>query len=121
MRRHRPLISILLGLVLLAQGFAVSAAPRGIPVAKHGGAGMSAMAHMPCHMMKAERPVKQKPSCCNEVCPDMTTCALGTLATVAPLSVAVQKGSMVVPFLRVISASRQAPTSLLRPPITLHG
>src|ERR1051326_7884852 len=73
MRRHRTWISILLGLVLVLQGFAVSAATRA-PMAK-----AAAMADAPCHGHSDA--MKSRHNCCDESCPDMTSCALGAFAS----------------------------------------
>lgn len=120
MKRYRTLISVLLGLMLLVQGFAVSAAPRAMQAdATH--AEMTAKSEMPCHMKMGDSSGKQLPSCCNASCPDMTTCAFGHIAAVPVISLVLpETGREMSGFTSVRILTRTA-TSLLRPPITLHG
>lgn len=123
MKRFRTLLSVLLGLVLLVQGFAVSAAPRAkLPAETPASA--SVMADMPCHgqtAMHADDAGKKPPSCCNENCPDMTTCALGHLASVATVSLALPQSALTERRLTPVLAASRTLSSLLRPPIVLHG
>jgi hypothetical protein len=123
MKRFRTLLSVLLGLVLLVQGFAVSAAPHAKP-SEGAPASASIMADMPCHAQKAmqqDDSGKQDRACCNASCQDMTTCALGHLASVATVSVVLPQAARADRgFTPVLAASRTL-SSLLRPPIALHG
>lgn len=123
MIRCRAALSVLMGLVLLVQGFAVSAASR-TNFSDKAPVSASVVAVPPCHGQMAMQPNdsgEQQPSCCNENCPDMTTCALGHLASAAsvsvtlPLPLGAERTFMAVP-----PASRTH-SSLLRPPIALHG
>lgn len=123
MKRSRTWLTWLLGLVLLAQGYAVAAAPR-ISLGSNLPHSSAVMADMPCHAsmaMKHGQKGKARPSCCNESCPDMTTCALGHLASVAAAELtvppAVQESVHVVPS----RIEARAASSPLRPPISLHG
>lgn len=123
MKRFRTLLSVLLGLVLLVQGFAVSAAPRA-KLPAEAPASASVMADMPCHgqtAMQADDAGKQHPSCCNENCPDMTTCALGHLASVATESVTLPQPARAERIFTPVLAISRTLNPLLRPPIALHG
>lgn len=123
MNRFRTLLSMFLGLVLLVQGFAVSAAPRA-KLPAEAPASVSALADMPCHAQKAVKSDdsgKQDPSCCNENCPDMTTCALGYLAFVATMSVVMPQPARAEPSFTPALAVSRTLSSLLRPPIARHG
>jgi hypothetical protein len=121
MQRHRTLVSLLLGLILLVQGYAVSAAPVA-QVRAAAMTGMAAMADMPCHAKMAKGSAKQMPPCCNADCPDMTTCMLGHLAVTAPASQLpplpdVAPSSWLPPPAKLAQQS----SPVFRPPITLHG
>lgn len=120
MQRYRTLISILLGLVLLVQGLAVSAAPRA-EWSEPAPAKMSAtsMADMPCHAQKADKADLAQP-CCDASCPDMTTCALGHLACVATESVVFSQMMREALAFTSVRVQARALASPLRPPITLH-
>lgn len=123
MNRFRTLLSLLLGLVLLVQGFAVSAAPRaklseGVP------ASASVMADMPCHgqeAMKQDDSGKQDRACCGASCPDMTTCALGHLASATPVTVALPPAAQAESHVAPFYVEARTLNSPLRPPIALHG
>lgn len=119
MNRARPLVHLLLGLLLLVQGYAVAAAPRGIahpatPSAVHA----TAVSH--CHAMAHAGDAKQhpKPACCDDSCPDMTTCALGHLATAPVSSVVIAAPSSASGVSLVPPPAWHAPASPLRPPIS---
>lgn len=121
MKHHRTLVGILLGLVLLVQGYAVSAAswlvPFDPPVAEVG-----TMAEPPCHGTQAPAPEKQTPCCCDATCPDMTSCALGHLASAAVIATVVfPPDGVAMPDAHFLPVAGRVPSSLLRPPITLHG
>ena len=123
MNRIRPLLSFFLGFVLLAQGFAVSAAPRTVPTAS-ASASETVMADMPCHGQMAARADEggaKKLPCCNENCPDMATCALGHLAPVTTVSLTLPPPAPVERAFMLSFAALQSPGSLLRPPIASHG
>lgn len=124
MKRFRTLLSVLLGLVLLVQGFAVSAAPRAKVSGKSESVESGVMADLPCHgqkAMKADDASKQYRACCNENCPDMTTCALGHLATVPMLSVALAQPVREAPSVISVRIVTRTFASPLRPPISLHS
>lgn len=123
MKRFRTFLSMLLGLVLLVQGFAVSAAPRA-KLAEGAPASASVMADMPCHAQKAMKQDdsgKQDRACCNASCPDMTTCALGHLASAAHVSVALPPAAQAESHVAPIHVEARTLNSPLRPPIVLHG
>ena len=123
MKRCRTLLSVLLGLVLLAQGFAVSAAPRA-KLSESAPASASVVADMPCNGQKAlkqDETGKPHRSCCNASCPDMTTCALGHLASATTVSLMVPTAAGAQPSLPPVRAESRALSSLLRPPISFHG
>jgi hypothetical protein len=123
MNRFRTLLSALLGLVLLAQGFAVAAAPRA-KLSKGEPASVSVMADMPCHAPKVteqDGSAKKTPVCCDANCPDMTTCALSHLGFAMVVSVSLPLPSTTqFRFTPALTAS-PTPGSPLRPPIVLHG
>lgn len=123
MKRHRTLLSVLLGLVLLVQGYAVSAAPHA-KLSDAAGALVTAQVKTPCHAQQADMEDaagEQQRPCCNVGCPDMTTCALGHIAAAAVMSVALpQAAHAEIAFAPVHAVSRMLSLPL-RPPITLHG
>jgi len=105
--RHRTLLSVLLGLMLLVQGYAASAATQ---AHCHGQAAMS-----------AEGPGVPAGDCCKSHCPDMASCAQGAMAAPAAFSLALAPAAQAQPSFvpaRVLTRSFALP---LRPPITLHG
>lgn len=118
----RTLLSVLLGLVLLVQGLAVSAAPHASPMDTV--ASLPATAHMPCHAQNADAADTQaaaKPSCCDASCPDMTSCALGHMAVSAPTGIAplpANAAEYPVPASVLVSHPLRSP---LRPPIAIHA
>ncbi len=120
MKTGRTWLSVLLGLVLLLQGYAVSAAPRA-NLLKDSGAEMAMQMDMPCHGQKADAEKADKLSCCNADCPDMTTCALGHIASPVSLTLDTPRGDVAVPGLVAVREIARAPTSLLRPPILSLG
>lgn len=120
MHRYRTLLSVLLGLVLLLQGYAVSAAPRAM-LADVAGSETIAMADMPCHGQMTDPADQQLPSCCDVECPDMTSCALGHIAAATiPSMTLPQPVREALAFTPGRVASRTL-TSPLRPPIAVHG
>lgn len=123
MKRFRTLLSVLLGLVLLVQGFAVSAAPHAKP-SEGAPASASVMADMPCHAqktMKQDDSGKQDRACCNASCPDMTTCALGHLAAVATVSVGLPQAARAERRFTPVRVATRTLNAPLRPPIAFHG
>jgi hypothetical protein len=121
MNRLRPYVSAFLGLVLLVQGFAVAAA--GHPAAAADAAAAQAVADaamMPCHGSAASDRATT-PNCCDEACPDMTTCALGHLALATSLQVAVVPPSSDFVAGLVPAPATVTSQSLLRPPIVLFA
>lgn len=120
MKRFRTLLSVLLGLVLLLQGLAVSAAPHAkmADVAK---AELTVKTDMPCHTQKADPAGQQDRSCCNADCPDMTSCALSHIATMAVMPLALPRAARAEPTFTQARAVAPTLTSPLRPPITSHG
>jgi hypothetical protein len=116
MSRYRTLIGLLVGLSLVVQGCALAAAPRGqLAQARQSSAG--AIADMPCHQHTGTA----KLACCDQSCPDMTSCALGHLACVAPLVVSLPRASSDAPPFHAARALTPARASPLRPPITLQA
>ena len=116
MNKLRPLLSAVLALGLLAQGFS-AAASVGMPAADEASA---AAEQMPCHGDAQDKAAKSCP-CCDNDCAGMTGCMLGHLA-VAPrttLQLIPTAQSVVVASPRAIRAGFTP--SLLRPPIPLHA
>lgn len=122
MKRYRTLISILMGLVLLLQGWAVAAAPRAHLSQV---ASLEVMADMPCHARSSDQKPgaggTEKPSCCNADCPDMTTCALGHFVSVVTFTLNSPRADVPAPVLLVVREISAAPAFLLRPPILSNG
>jgi hypothetical protein len=121
MRRSSTFIHLLVGLALLLQGMAASAAS--LPQAQRDQAAMemSAMDDMHCPMDAAGSGTDTQKSCCDHSCPDMASCFTG-------VGVAVSMSLLLVPAMTVeISAHPQGLmprgtiVSLLRPPISFHG
>jgi hypothetical protein len=120
MKRHRTGLSLMLGLVLLVQGVAVSAAPSALfidadPVV------MTMDSDMPCHGQMDDQAVNDSSSCCDADCPDMTSCMLGQLAINASFQLTTLYTPDAVPHLVPAPAIIRSPPTFLRPPITLHG
>lgn len=120
MTRQRTLISILLGLALLLQGFAVSAAPA-TPPAQADMAAMEGMAGMPCH--EDDMAAQATPaSCCDHACPDMAACMLGAAFAATPvMALAFPPFANEIVSLREVRPSAGLPVLRLRPPIDLHS
>ncbi|MEW6168522.1 MAG: hypothetical protein AB1651_12625 [Pseudomonadota bacterium] len=123
MRRSRTLLSVLLGLVLLVQGLAVSAAPQAWS-ANEGAGATAAAARPPCNMQTAEAaadPSETGHACCDASCPDMARCVLGHMAAAATLgALSLPSGTVAYPAPAAAPVS-QPPRSPLRPPIAIHG
>jgi hypothetical protein len=116
MKRFRPALNAVLGLLLLVQG--VAAAATGFaPISADETA--TEMAAMPCHgdMTGAGGHA----SCCDADCPNMAACALGHIAAASAPSldvVATAHPARVT----LLSAPVALPLpSLLRPPISFHA
>lgn len=121
MKRFRTLLSVLLGLVLLLQGLAVSAAPYA-KMADPAEAEMAMDMEMPCHGQMSDKAGTQKRSCCNSTCPDMTTCALGHIAaSIDVMTVALSPAAYAEHSFTAVHAATRSLTTPLRPPISLHG
>lgn len=128
MRRYRTSLSVLLGLVLLVQGVAVSAAQcemfmdKPVPVEMTGAA-----SGMPCHGQAGEAShdttaaTQDTQSCCGDDCPNMASCMLGHLAPGASFQMSTEHQPDALPRLVPACLVVHSPTSLLRPPIALHG
>jgi hypothetical protein len=124
MKRDRTWLNLLLGLVLLVQGFAVAAAPRGM--ARHATPAAEAAsmpAHCPGMAASGEASDHAGPSCCDESCPDMTTCALGHYAAAIAIGpIGVRHADPFGVSLPGPVPLTRAPGSPLRPPnLLLHA
>jgi hypothetical protein len=119
MKRHRMWLSLLLGLVLLVQGVAVSAAPD--IASKSDTVAMTVGADMPCHGQMGDQASNDSASCCDAQCPDMTSCMLGHLALIAHFQLTTPHAPAELPGLIPIRILTRFPSSPLRPPIALHG
>jgi hypothetical protein len=120
MRRIRSVLSVALGLLLVAQGFAVAAAEYRTTAAEPAQAqAVQADAAMPCH--GGPTPPEDSASCCDSDCPNMTTCVLGHLAVAAPLHVDSTPVSQEFAAGRAAPPMAATPQTLLRPPIALHA
>jgi hypothetical protein len=114
MKRHRPLIAAVLGLMLCVQGLAIAAAPVDMPADE-----TEAAMEMPCHGDSAEL---APCDCCDGDCPDMASCAVGHFfaappSAVAPLEPAAQAAAAATGW-----SLQTAVLSLpVRPPIAAHA
>ncbi|HEY1077177.1 MAG TPA: hypothetical protein VGE51_10855 [Fontimonas sp.] len=121
MRRTRTLLSVLLGLMLLVQGVAVSAAPYE-NFADAASTQLAAPQDPPCHGGMSGESAPQHPSCCDASCPDMTSCALGHLATaIDRFALALPPATPTVQRPTPVQAASGPLATPLRPPISLHG
>ena len=122
MKRHRTLLSVVLGLVLLVQGVAVAAAPYDL-VTDSDPVAMTMDSGMPCHEQgqKADDAAQGGSSCCDADCPDMTSCMLSHVAINASFQLVTAHSPDVVPGLVPVRVLTHSPPTLLRPPITLHS
>lgn len=123
MKRHRPWITAVLGLLFLVQGFAVAAAEH--PSFKKGNDVAEQLDHssMPCAGQMQADPgnASGTASCCDSGCPDMTSCALGHLAVAATATVIAAFAPAAPPTALASEPLTSSPQSLLRPPIAFHG
>ena len=120
MKRYRTGLSVLLGLVFLVQGVAVSAAPYA-KSSKADAVVMTMDADMPCHGQMDDRIANDPATCCNADCPDMSSCMLIHLAIHARFQLNADHSPDAVPHLVPARVISQFPPSLLRPPISLYG
>lgn len=109
-----------MGLVLLVQGVAVSAA---IPAAisESTSPAITMDADMPCHGQAEDAAGQDNSSCCDADCPDMTSCMLGQLAINANFQLTTLHVPDQVPQLKSLRFINRASPTHLRPPISLHG
>jgi hypothetical protein len=120
MTRLRAALNLLVGLVLLVQGFAVAAAPLAAVSDNGSVQTTAATSAMPCHGDQTpDGPAH--PSCCDEACPDMTSCALGHLAVTPLLRLEVAAPSHDFIAATVPVPATFTPQSRLRPPIVLFA
>ncbi|SFF66835.1 hypothetical protein SAMN04488120_12112 [Fontimonas thermophila] len=119
MNRLRTGLSVLMGLVLLLQGLAVSAAPHARRAEVT--AALAAAADPPCHRQKAPAKAEPPASCCDEDCPHMARCLLGQLAPAVTLCMSVPPPARTEPGAASLFSTSPLPRALLRPPIPLHG
>ena len=120
MKSLRPLLSSVLGLVLLVQGVAVASAPHGLLSRDAAAAQDSAAAEMPCHRdAQTPDPVDTGTcACCDGDCPNMSGCAFGHLAAVPAIKLQVAPVEQAVIAARDRSAETVALPFRLRPPIS---
>lgn len=113
MKRLRPLLVAVLGLMLWFQGMAIAAAP----VAMAADEAESAM-EMPCHGDSADVAC----DCCGGDCPDMVSCVIGSFFAAAPVAPAPFVAN---PHAAVASGGWSTKTAVLslpvRPPIVSHA
>lgn len=119
MKPLRPLLSSVLGLVLLVQGVAVASAPYA-PTADEAATQESAAAAMPCHGdAPAPDPVDTGTcACCDGDCPNMSGCAFGHLAAMPPIKLQLPPVRQAVLTALDRSADSVALPFRLRPPIS---
>ena len=116
MRKLRPLLSAILGLGLLAQGFSVAAAAPS-PIADETPA---AAEQMPCHGDAQAQPAGPCP-CCDSDCTDMTTCTLGHMAGAPGASLQFSPAGPPVAAAPPRATAAGFSPSRLRPPIVFHA
>lgn len=117
MKRFRPALNLIVGLLLLVQGVA-AASTSVAPLDAADPAADVAMAAMPCHGdMSAGA---SESSCCDADCPNMAACAMGHIATASMHGFDAVAASQPVQSLSVLAPVALAPPSLLRPPISFH-
>ena len=118
MKRHRPLLSAVLGLMLCVQGLAIAAAPVDGVEAQAESAAESAMA-MPCH---GDSAASAPCDCCDGDCPDMASCAIGHFFAAPPSTAALFEPAAQVAVAAGGWSLQTAVLSLpVRPPIVFHA
>ena len=78
MKRFRPILAAVLGLMLWVQGVALAAAPIG-PIAP---AQADSAMQMPCH----DDAATSASDCCDSECPELAGCAMGHLSAATPIA-----------------------------------
>lgn len=119
MKRHRPWLAAVLGLLFLIQGFAVAAAEHAS--LKQDSAATGQEASVPCagHMDAGAGEVPQA-SCCDADC-DMASCAMGHLALATATPAIAAPASAAAPVAPAAQPVSSTPESHFRPPIAFHG
>lgn len=115
MKRSRTGLSLFLGLMLLVQGFAVSAAYPAMPDDP-----AAVVVEVDCHgnPVHGSPTVSTRHDCCDTACPDMSTCLLGHLAGTAVIVLPDLKPAVrVVPDFKSARVTTRALITPLRPPI----
>lgn len=118
MKRHRPLLSAVLGLMLCVQGLAIAAAPVDVAAAQAESTADSAMA-MPCH---GDSAAGAPCDCCDGDCPDMASCVIGHFFAAPPSTAALFEPAAPVAVATGGWSLQTAVLSLpVRPPIASHA
>lgn len=120
MKRFRPVVHAILGLLLLVQGFAVASASSKVAAA---GDNASAAAAMPCHGEHHgdQGGGSKHMSCCDADCPDMMSCALGAMAMASAQTFEIVAPQQAMFPALVAAPATLPPPSFLRPPIASHA
>ncbi len=136
MRRFRTHVSLVLGLLLLVQGWAVAAAAAAAPMMALGApdtaisaAAQTAEAEMPCHQQQADeaKPAKAQSGsasscpCCDGNCPDMQACAAANPAMPSSLALDLPRRTAAAPSTVESRVAVRSNNSLLKPPISLQA
>jgi hypothetical protein len=121
MNLWRALVCLLLSLTLMMRG--VAANPTVPSLSGNSGiTRMGAVPHMPCH--EAIKSLGQnkghQPSCCDQTCPDMRSCALGQPATLSSAPTVFFGASAHALAPRATLTATAIPKPVFRPPIALH-
>lgn len=113
MKKLRPYLTAILGLMLWVQGMAVAAAP--VKVAEDPASAME----MPCHGKDSAGAAAC--ACCDDACPDMASCVIGHFAgtpvTALHFTVIAQAAIPAAGW----SLQTSVPPLPLRPPIASHA
>lgn len=130
MRRFRTPISLVLGLLLLVQGWAVAATSMmafGTPDFAISASAQTAEVEMPCHQQKSEaaKSAKTQPEsscpCCDGNCPDMQACAAAHPAMPSSLALSLPRLTALAPSTAESRIAIRNSSSLLKPPISLQA
>lgn len=116
MKKLRLLLSAVLALGLLAQGFSVAASVA-TPAAD---AASAAAEQMPCHGDAQDEAADSCP-CCDSDCAGMTGCAFGHLAAAPRTALQFTPAAQSVVVASPCAIRAGFTPSLLRPPIPLHA
>lgn len=117
MKRFRPALNAVIGLLFMVQGVAVASAEI-TPLDAGDISAEASAAAVPCHGDQTGG--TDLDSCCDADCPNMAACALGHIAAASAQSVPIAAAQHPLRAATVLPPLASAPPSHLRPPISLH-